>query len=123
RPMGKTALVDADPREQPAARRCAPGRRPHGADADLVTDRTRASDRRRHRRPARRSRMNPLRVISGEWTPALVGLLVLAVLSLLLGGWFRRRERRGDWGPGLAGVTHTAGYSPADLRGAGDFVE
>lgn len=67
--------------------------------------------------------MNPLRFISGEWTPALVGLLVLAVLILLVNGWFRRRERRGDWGPGLAGVTRTAGYSPADLRRADDAVE
>ena len=60
--------------------------------------------------------VNPLRYV-GEASPALVGLLVLCCVIVAINGWFRLRERRGDWGPGLTRVSDV-GYAPVDLRPA-----
>ena len=62
--------------------------------------------------------MNPLRFARGEWTPWILAILALAIVILAIAWWARRRERRGDWGPGLANVAKARGYSPADLRGS-----
>lgn len=59
--------------------------------------------------------MNPLRYL-GEWSPGLIGVFALCIAILLAHGWFRLRERRGDWGPSLARIAPAAGYAPADLR-------
>ncbi len=63
--------------------------------------------------------MNPLRYARGEWGPWAIGLLLVAVAILVVTAWTKRRERLGEWGPGLAGMGATAGFSPADLRGTG----
>ncbi|MEJ1087123.1 hypothetical protein WDU99_02195 [Microbacterium sp. Mu-80] len=62
--------------------------------------------------------MNPLRLIRDDWPLAvLAAVLLLCGLLLAVAAWARRRERRGDWGPGLVGIrTDLDGYSPADMR-------
>lgn len=62
--------------------------------------------------------MNPARFARGEWSPWIIGILALAIVLLAIVWWARRRERRGDWGPGLQNVAMARGYSPADLRGS-----
>ena len=62
--------------------------------------------------------MNPARFARGEWSPWVAVILALAIVILAIVWWARRRERRGDWGPGLVNVAKASGYSPADLRGS-----
>lgn len=62
--------------------------------------------------------MNPVRFARGEWSPWIIAILALAIVILAIVWWARRRERRGDWGPGLVNVAKARGYSPADLRGS-----
>lgn len=61
--------------------------------------------------------MNPVRFARGEWSPWVIVIIALAMILLAIVWMSRRRERRGDWGPGLVNVAQTHGYSPADLRG------
>ena len=46
----------------------------------------------------------------------IVGVVIVAVVILAVAAWGRSRERRDEWGPGLAGVVPSTGYTPADLR-------
>lgn len=62
--------------------------------------------------------MNPVRFARGEWSAWVIAILALAIVILAIVWWARRRERRGDWGPGLLNVAKTRGYSPTDLRGS-----
>ena len=62
--------------------------------------------------------MNPVSFSRGEWTSWVIVIIALAMILLAIVRWSRRRERRGDRGPGLVNVAQTHGYSPADLRGS-----
>lgn len=64
--------------------------------------------------------MNPLRYIDGSWSPWLIGLVIACIGIVVWNAFLRRRERRGDWGPGPAPASPSPeGYSPVDLRGPG----
>lgn len=57
------------------------------------------------------------RFVREEWSIwTLCVILGIVALALGIALWARIRERRGDWGPGLVGVSRQPGFSPADLR-------